>query len=166
MATKYGEARMSQFEPRDPDFEPRVRGSFARQRVMETMGATLLRVAPGEVEIALPFSDALTQQHGFLHAGVVTAIVDSACGYAALSLAPPGVGVLTIEFKLNLLAPASGARMIARGRVTKPGRTITVCSGDVFAVQDGPAGQTGEEKLVATMLATVMTVRERPGVTD
>jgi uncharacterized protein (TIGR00369 family) len=154
------EARMTPFEPRDPDFERRVRESFARQRVMETMGATLLRVAPGEVEIALPFREELTQQHGFLHAGVVTTIVDSACGYAALSLMPPGAGVLTIEFKLNLLAPAAGARLIARGRVTKPGRTINVCAGDVFAEQDG------REKLVATMLATVMTIHNRPGVTD
>lgn len=151
---------MTPFEPRDPDFERRVRESFARQRVMETMGATLLRVAPGEVEIALPFREELTQQHGFLHAGVVTTIVDSACGYAALSLMPPGAGVLTIEFKLNLLAPAAGARLIARGRVTKPGRTINVCAGDVFAEQDG------REKLVATMLATVMTIHNRPGVTD
>lgn len=151
---------MTPFEPRDPDFERRVRESFARQRVMETMGATLLRVAPGEVEIALPFREELTQQHGFLHAGIVTTIVDSACGYAALSLMPPGAGVLTIEFKLNLLAPAAGARIIARGRVTKPGRTINVCAGDVFAEQDG------REKLVATMLATVMTIHNRPGVTD
>ncbi len=104
---------------------------------------------------------ALTQQHGFLHAGIVTTIVDSACGYAALSLMPPETGVLTIEYKVNLLAPASGARMIARGCVTKPGRTITVCSGDVFAVQAD-----GSEKLVATMLATAMTIRERPGVSD
>ena len=151
---------MTAFEAQDPDFERRVRESFARQRVMETMGATLLRVTPGEVEIALPFRAELTQQHGFLHAGVVTTIVDRACGYAALSLMPPGAGVLTIEFKLNLMAPAAGERMIARGRVTKPGRTINVCAGDVFAEQDG------REKLVATMLATVMTIHNRPGVTD
>ncbi len=158
---------MSQFEAQDPDYAQRVRDSFARQRIMETLGATLLHVAPGAVDIALPFRDDLTQQHGFLHAGVVTAIVDSACGYAALSLMPPGAGVLTIEFKLNLLAPASGVRMIARGRVTKPGRTITVCAGDVFAAPAEADGQPAEpEKLVATMLATVMTVRDRPGVTD
>ncbi|MGH2503764.1 MAG: PaaI family thioesterase [Ktedonobacterales bacterium] len=151
---------MTQFEPQDPDFERRVRESFASQRVMETMGATLLRVAPGEVEVALPFSEALTQQHGFLHAGVVTTIIDSACGYAALSLMPAGAGVLTIEFKLNLMAPAAGERMIARGRVTRPGRTISVCAGDVFAEREG------REKLVATMLATIMTIHDRPGVTD
>lgn len=152
---------MPAFEPQDPDYERRVRDSYARQRVMELLGATLLRVAPGEVDIVLPFRDDLTQQHGFLHAGIITTIVDSACGYAALSLMPPGTGVLTIEYKVNLLAPASGARMIARGRVTKPGRTITVCSGDVYAAQAD-----GSEKLVATMLATAMTIRERPGVSD
>lgn len=152
---------MPAFEPQDPDYERRVRDSYARQRVMELLGATLLRVAPGEVDIVLPFRDDLTQQHGFLHAGIITTIVDSACGYAALSLMPPGTGVLTIEYKVNLLAPASGARMIARGRVTKPGRTITVCTGDVYAAQED-----GSEKLVATMLATAMTIRERPGVSD
>jgi uncharacterized protein (TIGR00369 family) len=161
---------MPQFEPQDPQYERRVRDSFARQRVMETLGATLLRVAPGEVEIALPFRAELTQQHGYLHAGVVTTIVDSACGYAALSLMPPGAGVLTIEFKLNLLAPAAGALMIARGRVTKPGRTITVCTGDVFALPAAPGDAPGQEKpvekLVATMVATVMTIRDRPGVSD
>jgi uncharacterized protein (TIGR00369 family) len=164
---------MPHFEPQDPQYEQRVRDSFARQRVMETLGATLLRVAPGEVEIALPFRAELTQQHGYLHAGVVTTIVDSACGYAALSLMPPGAGVLTIEFKLNLLAPAAGALMIARGHVTKPGRTITVCAGDVFALPaepmepgDAPGQDKPVEKLVATMVATVMTIRDRPGVSD
>lgn len=151
---------MSPFQPQDPDFDQRVRASFARQRVMDTIGATLSRVAPGAVDIALPFRDDLTQQHGFLHAGIVTTIVDSACGYAALSLMPPGVGILTVEYKLNLLAPASGSHLIARGRVTRPGRTITVCAGDVYAY-DGE-----REQLVATMLATMMTVRERAGIAD
>lgn len=151
---------MSPFQPQDPDYEQRVRASFARQRVMDTIGATLSRVAPGEVEITLLFRDDLTQQHGFLHAGIVTTIVDSACGYAALSLMPPGVGVLTVEYKVNLLAPASGSRLVARGHVTRPGRTISVCAGDVYAYE-------GErEKLVATMLATMMTVRERAGIAD
>ena len=134
----------------------RARASFARQKVMETIGASLTRVAPGEVEIELPFRGDLTQQHGFLHAGIVTTIVDSACGYAALSLMPSDSGVLSIEYKVNFVSPATGKRMIARGRVTKPGRTITVCAGDVFAFTDG------KEKLVATMLATMMTPRERP----
>jgi len=147
---------MPTFEPQDPNFDARVRESFARQKAMETIGASLTSVAPGEVEIELPFRGDLTQQHGFLHAGIVTTIVDSACGYAALSLMPSDSGVLSIEYKVNFVSPAPGKRMIARGRVTKPGRTITVCAGDVFAVADG------NEKLVATMLATMMTPRERP----
>jgi len=146
---------MPTFEPQDPDFEARVRASFARQKVMETIGANLTKVAPGEVEIELLFRDDLTQQHGFLHAGVVTTIVDSACGYAAMTLMPGDATVLTIEYKANFVSPAKGKRMIARGRVTKPGRTVTVCAGDVFALIDG------KEKLVATMLATMMTLRER-----
>lgn len=146
---------MPTFEPQDPNFEARVRASFARQKVMETIGASLTRVSPGEVEIELPFRDDLTQQHGFLHAGVVTAIVDSACGYAAMTLMPADATVLTIEYKVNFVSPAkSGARMIARGHVTKPGRTVTVCSGDVVAQS------VGQEKLVATMLGTMITLRD------
>ena len=152
---------MPSFEPQDPDFERRVRESFARQGIMTTIGASVTHVAPGEVEVTLPFRDDLTQQHGYLHAGVVTTIVDSACGYAALSLMPPDAGVLTVEFKVNLLAPASGQRMLARGRVVKPGRTITVCAGEVFAEDES-----GQEKLVATMTATAMTIHNRPGVSD
>ncbi|MDT5296590.1 MAG: hypothetical protein QOJ76_3470 [Acidobacteriota bacterium] len=141
------------FVPQDPEYETRVRASFARQRVMETIGARLLRVAPGEVEIGLAFRADLTQQHGYLHAGIVAAVVDSACGYAALSLAPVGVEVLSIEFKLNLLSPAAGESFVARARVLRAGRRVTVCAGDLFALRDG-----GAEKLVATMLATMMTV--------
>jgi uncharacterized protein (TIGR00369 family) len=151
---------MAQFEPQDPDYERRVRATFDRQPVMATLGASLLRVAPGEVEIALPFRADLTQQHGFLHAGVVTAVVDTACGAAALSLMPPGAGVLTVEYKVNLLAPAAGDRFVARARVAKPGRTLTVCAGDVYAERDG------RETPVATMLATMMTVRDRPDIVD
>ena len=143
---------MTDFVPRDADFESRVRASFARQRVMETFGARLLRVAPGEVEIGLGFRQELTQQHGYLHAGVVAAVVDSACGYAALSLAPAGAEVLSIEFKLNLLSPVRGEEFVARARVVRSGRNVTVCAGDLFAL----AG--GAEKLVATMLGTMMTV--------
>src|SRR5690606_8053415 len=112
--------------------------------------ARLTRVAPGEVDIELPFREELTQQHGFLHAGVVTAVLDSACGYAALSLMPPEAGVLSIEFKTNLLAPAAGELLLARARVVRAGRTITVCTGDALMV----AG--GEERQVATMLATMI----------
>jgi uncharacterized protein (TIGR00369 family) len=117
-----------------------------------------MRVAAGEIEIRLPFRPELTQQHGFLHAGVVAAALDSACGYAALSLIPEGMEVLTIEFKTNLLAPAHGEELIARGRVVRAGRTITVCQADGLML----AGET--ETVIATMLATIMTVRNRPDV--
>jgi uncharacterized protein (TIGR00369 family) len=145
--------------PRDPDFEARVRGSFARQQVMALLGARLARVAPGAVEIALPFRAELTQQHGYLHAGVVTTIADSACGYAALTTMAAEAAVLTVEYKVNLLAPARGAEFLARGFVRKPGRTLTVCQADVVA-DPGPG-----EKLVATMLATLMAVEDR-GLSD
>jgi uncharacterized protein (TIGR00369 family) len=151
---------MQTFVPSDPDFDRRVRASFAKQNVMTLFQATVARVAPGHVDIALPVRAELSQQHGFIHAGVVTAIVDSACGYAALTLMPPGAGVLSIEFKTNLLAPAKGESLIARARVLKPGRNICVCAGDVFAI-DGRG-----ETLVATMLATMMVVRDRPGLVD
>src|SRR5215212_6679863 len=147
---------MSDFTPRDPEFERRVRGSFARQRAMGTFGARLLRVAPGEVEIGVDFEEAFTQQHGYLHAGLVTALVDTACGYAALSLTEPGAEVLSVEFKLNLLAPAAGERFVARARVVRAGRNLTVCAGDLYALKDD-----GSEKVVATMLATMMKVERK-----
>jgi uncharacterized protein (TIGR00369 family) len=137
-------------------FEARIRGSFARQKVMATLGARLLRVAPGEVDIELPYRDDLTQQHGFLHAGIIGTVLDSACGYAAYSLMPPDAAVLSIEYKVNLLAPAKGERVIARARVKKAGRTIVVCEADAFAVADQ------EEKLVASMTGTMMCVMGRP----
>ena len=155
--------------PRDPDFEQRVRSSFERQAVMAALGATLVRVAPGEVVIALPFRPELTQQHGFLHAGVVTAVMDSACGYAALSLMEPGAAVLSIEFKVNLLAPARGDRFHASGRVVRAGRVVTVVAGEFRAV--GPAGEGPHENdtsaaAVAIMTGTMMAVRDRPGLVD
>jgi len=141
--------------PADADFEHRVRTSFANQQVMRTIGAGLVSVAPGEVVIDLPFREELTQQHGYLHAAIVTAIVDSACGFAAYSLMPPDAAVLTIEFKVNFLAPAVGTKFVAHGRVMKAGRTVTVTTGDVIAETDkGP-------KQIATMIATVMTVTDR-----
>jgi uncharacterized protein (TIGR00369 family) len=161
---------MSQI-PRDPQFAQRVRASFERQAAMATLGATLTRVAPGEVVIELAFRPELTQQHGFLHAGVVTSVMDSACGYAALSLTEPGAAVLSIEFKVNLLAPARGKRFSARGRVVRAGRTVTVASAE-FRVAE-PAGEEPRaatsdttDGLVAIMTGTIMTVRDRPGLLD
>jgi uncharacterized protein (TIGR00369 family) len=138
------------FEPRDPEFAARVRASFARQKVMETIGARLRSVSAGEVQIELPFRDDLTQQNGFLHAGVVATIADSACGYAAFSLMPADASVLTVEYKLNILRPGQGEAMIARGRVVKPGRTLTVVQADVFA-RRGSA-----EEQVVSSLQTLM----------
>lgn len=136
----------------DPDFDTRVRRSFERQTFMATLGAELATVEPGHVVIELPFRDDLVQQHGYLHAGVVTSVADSACGYAALSLMRPGVNVLSVEFKVNLLAPASGERFRAVGRVVRAGRTLTVCAGEVYALREGAA------LLVALMQATMMAV--------
>jgi uncharacterized protein (TIGR00369 family) len=136
--------------PRDSNYEARVSASFAKQRLMRTMGAVLERVAPGEVDIRLPFRADLTQQHGFLHAGTLAAIADSACGYAALSLMPVDAGVLSIEFKINMLAPAKGDAIVARGKVIRAGRTIMVCRADVYSLLGA------EEKLVATMQGTMM----------
>lgn len=147
-------------EPRDPEFESRVRGSFARQRFMATLGASLERVAPGEVAIAFTHREELTQQHGFLHAGVMTSVADSACGYAALSLMEPGTGVLSVEFKVNMLAPAVGERFTATGRVVRSGRTLTVCAGEVTTERDG------EIVGVLLMQATMMAVRGRSEVAD
>jgi uncharacterized protein (TIGR00369 family) len=145
-----GAIQMPAFIPPDPAFESRVRSSFNLQRLMKTINAKLVKVSPGEVHIEIPFQQELTQQNGFIHAGIITSIVDSACGYAAFSLMASTAGVLTVEYKVNLLAPAIGERFLAIGRVRKSGRTLTVCEGDVFA----HAG--GEETLVATMLATMI----------
>ncbi|MEX0404473.1 PaaI family thioesterase [Aquibium sp. LZ166] len=143
----------------DIDFEERVRASFARQKAMATIGAELTQVTPGMVEIEMPFSEELTQQHGFLHAGVISTALDSACGFAAYSLMPADAAVLTIEFKLNLLAPGRGERFLFRGSVTKPGRTIIVADGQAYAF-----GSNGEAKLVATMTGTMMVVQGREGI--
>ena len=134
----------------DSDYEKRVRQSFARQHVMRLIGAGLSRVEPGAVDIALPFREDLTQQTGYLHAGIITTVADSACGYAAYTLMPAGSEVLSVEFKVNLLRPAGGEVFVAEGRVLKAGKTLTVTRCDVY-------GRTGEEaKLVATMLATMI----------
>jgi uncharacterized protein (TIGR00369 family) len=140
--------------------EERVRASFSKQGLMTTLGATLGEVSPGVVEIAIRPTPAVCQQHGFVHGGVVSAIADSAAGFAALSLMPESAGVLTAEFKINLLAPAAGDRIVARGRVVKAGRTLTLAQSEVFAVTDG------KEKLIALLTATMMTVKNRDGIAD
>lgn len=140
----------SEFQPKDPGYEARVRSSFARQKFLETLAAELVSVRPGQVEIKLPYRESLTQQDKYLHAGAIATIADTACGYAALSLANPESEVLTVEYKVNLMAPAVGDHFVARGRVIKPGKTITFCSGEVFSIKGK------REKLVVTMLASIM----------
>ncbi len=146
---------MTAFEPRDPDWDKKVRDSFARQTVMTTIGARIAALKPGYCEIELPFRRDLCQQHGFLHAGITTTIADSAAGYAAFSLMPRGSSVLTVEFKVNLMAPAAGDVFLGRGRVIKPGRTLLAVEAEVIA--RGPDG----EKAVAQMLATMMCLADR-----
>jgi uncharacterized protein (TIGR00369 family) len=146
------------FQPKDPNFTDRV--SFARQPTMATLGVTIARLAPGEIELAMPYQPAYTQQHGFMHAGVIATVLDSACGYAAFSLMLPDAAVLTVEFKTNLLAPAKGDRFLFRGRVVKPGRTLTVCDAQAFAL-DG----TADQRLVATMTGTLIALFDRPNIT-
>jgi uncharacterized protein (TIGR00369 family) len=148
----------SSFTPADPDFAKRTHASFERQAFMKTLGATLEQVEAGFVEIHLPINPAVTQQHGFVHAGAVASIADSACGYAAFTLMPADAGVLAVEFKINLMAPAKGERLIARARVIRAGRTLSVCQAEVMAVAEG------SEKLVALLTSTVMTVKDREGV--
>jgi uncharacterized protein (TIGR00369 family) len=141
---------MPNFESPDPDYESRIRASFGRQMVMPTIGARLTVIRPGEVRIELPFSPALTQQHGYLHASIVGIIADSACGYAAYTLMPADSEVLTVEYKINFLSPAQGKKFVAVGQVVKPGRTLTVCAGNVWAHDEG------ESKLIATMQSTMI----------
>jgi uncharacterized protein (TIGR00369 family) len=124
------------FQAQDPDFEARVRASFARQGIMRLIGAELTRVAPGLATIELAHRPELTQQHGYFHAGMTATIADSSAGYAAYSLFPAESSVLTVEFKINLIAPADGERLVATGRVKKPGRTLTVCEFEVVALKD------------------------------
>lgn len=150
---------MTRPQPADPDFESRCRASFEKQGAMHLVGARVVRVEPGEVELEMPFSPRVSQQHGFVHAGIVSTVLDSACGYAAATLMPADSGVLTIEFKINLLAPAAGERFRFVGRVRKAGRTVTVAEGDAIAV-----GADGREKLVATMTGTMMTITGRADV--
>jgi uncharacterized protein (TIGR00369 family) len=145
------------FTPRDQNWDDKVRTSFARQTIMQTIGARLSALRPGFCEIELPYRTDLCQQDGFLHAGITTTIADSAAGYAAFSLMAPESAVLTVEFKVNLMAPAAGERFFARGAVIKPGRTLTVVEAEVVAVDKGA------EKLVAQLLATMMCLEGKAG---
>ena len=146
--------------PQGPDFDGRVRASFARQQVMATLGVEISKLSPGEIELTMPYAAAYTQQHGFVHAGIVATALDSACGYAAFSLMPATAGVLTVEFKTSLLAPARGQRFLFQAQVVKPGKTLTFCEARALA-QDGDA----EPRLVASMSATLMAIYDRPGIT-
>ena len=147
---------MPRYEPKNPEYAQRVQASFDRQGAMALLGARLARVAPGECDIELPFKPELTQQHGYFHGGIIGTIADSAGGYAAFSLMPADSSVLTVEFKMNLLAPGDGDLLIARGRVVKAGRTLVVTQIDVFA------SKSGRETLCATLLETLMTMHGRP----
>jgi uncharacterized protein (TIGR00369 family) len=143
------------FQPRNPDWELTVRGSFSRQKVMKLIGAEMGVLTPGHCEIRLPFRDDLTQQNGFFHAGITGTIVDSAGGYAGLTVMPPGAEVLTVEFKLNLLAPADGEYLVAEGEVLKSGRNLVITRGEVYAIRNGKATH------CATMQQTLMTMHAR-----
>lgn len=146
--------------PFDPETEQRVRASFARQQAMTTIGAVLEEMRAGEIKIRLPYQEKLTQQHGFIHAGVIAMIADNACGYAALSLMPADAAVLTTEFKMNLLSPAGGDHLMAHGRVVRPGRKLMVCLAEVFAHE-------GEGvKQVALMTASMMVMETATGLRD
>ena len=149
-------ANKSGFELRDAEYQRRVRESFERQGLMKYLGAELVLLEPGGVVIRVPFRGELTQQHGYFHAGVTGAIADSACGYAAYTLMPADSSVLTVEYKMNLLAPADGEELIARARVVRSGKTLKVCSADVFVLKGGA------ENHCATMLSTVMCLAGKP----
>lgn len=152
-------AETAHFSVKDPDFEARGRASFARQTLMTTLGADLGTVSPGHVEIVMPHAPHILQQHGFIHAGALSAIVDTACGFAAMTLMPKGAGVLTTEFKINLMSPGKGERFIAVGRVIRPGNKLMVTLGECFAET------AGTRKLIAMMTATMM-VMDTPGIVD
>ena len=146
---------MPRFEPKNPDYRSVATATFDRQQAMRTLGISIARVEPGEVDLSMPYSADLTQQNGFVHAGIITAGLDNACGIAAFTLMPPGSGVLTVEFKTNLLAPAKGEQFAFRAHVIKPGRTLTVCEARAFAETGGT------ETLIATMTGTLMALPQR-----
>jgi len=141
-------------QPRNPSFAEEIKQSFAKQTIMGLIGAELSRVEAGIIEITLPYRKDLTQQHGYLHAGIVTTIADSACGYAAYSLMPPKSEVLRVEFKVNLLRPAKGEKFLAVAEVVKAGKTLTVVRADVFGIDEED-----QRELIATMLGTMICIR-------
>jgi len=150
---------MLRFEPKNPDYRAIATATFEQQRAMKTLGISIARLEPGEVDLAMDYSAELTQQHGFIHAGIITAGLDNACGIAAFTLMPASSGILTVEFKTNLLAPARGERFVFRATVVKPGRTLTVCEARAYATQGGV------ETLIATMSGTLMALAARDGAT-
>jgi uncharacterized protein (TIGR00369 family) len=146
---------MPHFEPKNPDFRNIANATFEAQQAMRTLGITIVRLEPGEVDLAMPYSRKLTQQNGFVHAGIITAGLDTACGIAAFTLMPAGCDILTVEFKTNLLSPAKGERFAFRAHVVKPGRTLTVCEARAYAQTDGG------ETLIASMTGTLMALVPR-----
>jgi uncharacterized protein (TIGR00369 family) len=148
------------FQPRNPDFREVATDTFERQQAMRTLGISIARLEPGEVDLSMAYSRDFTQQNGFVHAGIITAGLDSACGIAAFTLMPVGSDILTVEFKTNLLAPAKGERFAFRAHVVKPGRTLTVCEGRAYAEQEGV------ETLIATMTGTLMALPRREPATS
>ena len=146
---------MQRFEPKNPDFREVAAATFGRQQAMRTLGISIARLDPGEVDLSMAYSTEFTQQNGFVHAGIITAGLDTACGIAAFTLMPAGSDILTVEFKTNLLAPAMGDRFAFCAHVVKPGRTLTVCEGRAFAARDGA------EHLIATMTGTLMALQRR-----
>jgi uncharacterized protein (TIGR00369 family) len=146
---------MPRFEPKNPDYRTVAAATFDRQRAMRTLRISIARLEAGEVDLSMPYSPDWTQQNGFVHAGIITAGLDTACGIGAFTLMPPGSDILTVEFKTNLLAPAKGERFAFRASVVKPGRTLTVCEGRAFAEADGV------ESLIATMTGTLMALTRR-----
>jgi uncharacterized protein (TIGR00369 family) len=146
---------MPRFDPKNPDFHAAATATFAAQPAMRTLGISIARLEPGEVDLTMAYAPQFTQQNGFVHAGIITAGLDNACGIAAFTLMPKGVDILTVEFKTNLLAPAKGERFLFRATVIKPGRTLTVCEARAVAVHQGV------ETLVATMTGTLMAIMPR-----
>ena len=153
----YNETMTTDFNVNDPDYKRKVIDSFNRQDIMNTINASIDAVSPGRVEISFPYQQSLTQQHDFIHGGIISTVLDSACGYSAFSLMPVDAGVLTIEFKVNLLSPAKGDSFKAIGVVKKPGKTITVAEGDMYAYSGD------SKKLIATMVGTLMTMNDPKG---